>query len=321
MGVAWSIDDAHLDLAEGAVTRHALRTPLVPAPALGRGIWLKLETEQVTGSFKVRGALTRLAALPSDAHRRGVIAASAGNHGLGVAFAARVLGLTARVFVPRGTPHIKREGMVAQGAHVVVTDASGYDATERIARAAAVEEDAVFLSPYDNPWVAAGNGGTVGLEMLGQMPGLMTLVAPVGGGGLMTGLAAARRRLRRPVRLVGVQSEACPAMAESIAQGRAIEVREGSATLAEGLEGGVSPTTFAHVREAVERIDLVSEAAIAEAMRFAWRALGLRVEGSAAVVLAWAQAQAARTEGPVGLVVTGRNVNPEVLARLLRESP
>ncbi len=310
--MAWEITDEHLDLASEVVRAHALRTPLVPAPRLGARVLLKLETEQRTGAFKLRGALAKLASLRDEERAKPIVTASAGNHGLGVAEAAARLGFAAKVYVPKGAPLVKRDGITTRGSHVFVTDASGYDETERIAREAARELGATFISPFDDPWVAAGNGGTVGLEIFEQLGRADVVVAPVGGGGLMAGLAAARRRAgRERTRLVGVQSAACPAMKRSIEEGRAIERMDADGpTLAEGLEGGVSPTTFALVRDAVERIDLVTEDAIRDAMRFAREELGRTVEGSAATVIAWAREHAASEPGEhaIVLVVTGRNV-------------
>jgi len=306
----WTLDDAHLDRALAAVAHNAIRTPLVPAPAFGTRVFLKLETEQHTGSFKVRGALAKLASLDEERRRLPVVAASAGNHGLGVAYAARILGLAARVHVPEGTPLVKRNGMAALGATVVVTPEPGYDAAERAARADAQQTGGTFVSPFDDPHVAAGNGGTLGLEILGAMASLSAVVAPVGGGGLMAGLGAARSRAGKSTRLIGVQSHACPAMARSLEQGAPILEMRGEPTLAEGLEGGVSASTFALVRDAVERIDLVSEEEIAAAMTTARDRMGLVTEGSAATVLAWAIKHLGAEPGtdPVVLVVTGRNV-------------
>jgi threonine dehydratase len=318
---AWEIDETHLSAARALVRRHLLLTPLVPAPSLGRRVFLKLETAQHTGSFKVRGALACIASREGD-RAQPVYAASAGNHGLGVAWAARLLGRNATVFVPKHAPMVKRNGIAGLGARVVVTEHTGYDATERVAREAAEADGAWFLSPWDDPWVAAGNGGTVGLETLEALPDIATIVAPVGGGGLVAGLDAARRELGRHVSFAAVQSEACPSMHRSFAEGRAIETFEGAPTLADGLEGGVSTASFAHVRRAVSAIDLVSEAAIASAMRFARRTLGIVVEGSAATVIAWARDRAEmldRDGAPVVLVVTGKNVDAETLDRVLRE--
>jgi threonine dehydratase len=317
----WSIQPSDIEHALTAVRRHALVTPLVPAPKLGPDVWLKLESEQRTGSFKLRGALAKLASLDDGARARPIVTASAGNHGLGVAEACMRVGFRARIYVSKRTPYVKRDGMTARGAEVIVTDALGYDETERIAREAAERDQATFVSAFDDPLVAAGNGTTVGLEILDALSDIDAIVAPVGGGGLMAGLAAARARTGRDsVRLIGVQSEACPAMKRSIDEGRAILAlsAEGE-TLAEGLEGGVTESTFASVRDAVERIDLVSERDIADAMRFAKTVLGRTVEGSAATVIAWARAhaEALAPRSATVLIVTGRNVDAAVLERVL----
>lgn len=315
---AWRIGAEHLEVARRVVAGHATRTPLVPAPTVHPRLWLKLESHQHTGSFKVRGALTRMSVLTEHERAAGVVAASAGNHGLGVAFAAARLGVRARVFVPAQTPAVKRDGIRELGAEVVVRDEPGYDAAEEAARRDAEATGAVFVSPYDDPWVAAGNGGTVGFEVLEALPRVDAIVCPVGGGGLVCGLAAARAALGRSHALVGVNTQASPGMLRSFEEGRAIEALPPAATLAEGLEGGVRPTTFLLAREAGVRMQAVSEEAIADAMRWARDVLGTPVEGSGAVGLAWVRGALASLpgDGPVVVVVTGRNVDPERLRRL-----
>ncbi|MDH5493744.1 MAG: pyridoxal-phosphate dependent enzyme [Myxococcales bacterium] len=307
----WTIEDRHIEHARRIIATHALRTPRVPATAIDPRLYLKLETAQRTGSFKVRGALSRLAAMDEAERARGAVAASAGNHGLGVAFAAGPLRIPAAVVVPETISPAKLQRLASSGVELIRVE-GGYDDAESRARALAEERGAVFVSPYDDPWVAAGNGATLGEELLAGAH-FERVVAPLGGGGLMTGLAAARDRHRGAlgrVHLIGVQSEACPAYARSIEAGQAVERMRGEPTLAEGLEGGMSQTTFHHVRAAVEGVELVSEAAIAAAMDFARRRLGLVVEGSGAVGLAWALERAGRLpgQGPIAIVVTGGNL-------------
>lgn len=307
------IEAHHLEGARATIARFLSPSPLRRASlgAAGRDVWLKLESEQPTGSFKVRGALARMAMLDDAERARGVIAASAGNHGMGVAWAGRELGVACTVYVPRGVPRVKRDGIAALGARVVVTGHQGYDDTEAEAQRAAATEGAIFVSPYDDPWVAAGNGGTVGLEVLAAMPDCATIVAPVGGGGLIVGLGAARRGGRHPA-IVGVQSEASPAMARSFELGTALERFRGGPTLAEGLEGGVSARIFAAAREVLDGVELVREDEIAEAMRAAREELDLVIEGSAAVALAWMRrptTHPAMATGPTVIVITGRNVD------------
>ena len=316
---AWRIGPEHLDAATRVVAAHATRTPLVPGTSIHPRVWLKLEAHQHTGSFKVRGALTRLASLSPAEKGAGVVTASAGNHGLGVSYAAARLDVRAKVYVPRSTPAVKRDGIGRLGgAEVVVCEHEGYDATEQEAHREAESSGAVFVSPYDDPWVAAGNGGTVGFEILDALPTLDAIVCPVGGGGLICGIAAARETRGRDVGLVGVNTEASPGMLRSFEEGHAVEALPPAETLAEGLEGGVKPTTYLLAREAGVQMAAVSEAEIADAMRFARDVLGTPVEGSGAVGITWARnhADAMPGTGAIVVVVTGRNVDPERLATL-----
>lgn len=299
------------------------RTPLVrSAPLserLGSEVWLKLESLQRTGSFKLRGAAMRLDALDADERRRGVVAASAGNHGQGVALAGRVLGVPVEVVVPERTPRVKRAGMEAHGARVVVAGA-GYDEAEAIARKRAAHRGAVFVSPFDDPLVILGNGGTVAEEILDELPGVGQVVCPVGGGGLVAGLAEALAPLG--IAVLGAQPEANCAMHESLRLGRALLRYEGRPTLAEGCEGGVAERTFEICRDHGVVTATVSEEAIARAMVYAYRVLGLVVEASAAVAIAAVLEGRLRlaARAPTVIVVSGSNVEPELLDRLLKRT-
>ena len=323
MTVGWRIEGHHLEHARRVVSHHAVRTPLRHVPEIHPRLWMKLETVQHTGSFKVRGALSRLASLTPEERDLGVIAASAGNHGMGLAWAGARLCVPVRVVVPRVAPAIKRDGIASLGAELRVVPVDGYDEAEDAAREEARRSGRVYVSPYDDPWVAAGNGGTIGLEVLDELPDTDLIVAPVGGGGLISGLGAAVASCDRDARLIGVQSEACPAMARSLEQGHAMERCSGGPTLAEGLEGGVSASAFANVARVVERVDLVSENEIAEAMRRMRDELGVVAEGSAATTLAWAvrRLEGEAGAGPAVAVVTGSNVDQSVLDRVDSMAP
>jgi threonine dehydratase len=318
MTVGWRIEAHHLEHARRVVSHHAVRTPLRHVPEIHPRLWMKLETVQHTGSFKVRGALSRLASLTPEERDLGVIAASAGNHGMGLAWAGARLCIPVRVVVPRIAPAVKRDGIAALGAELRVVPVDGYDEAEEAAREEARRSGRVYVSPYDDPWVAAGNGGTLGLEVFEELPETSLVVAPVGGGGLMSGLGAAVASCGREIRLIGVQSEACPAMARSLERGQALERCSGEPTLAEGLEGGVSPSAFANVARVVERVDLVSEAEIADAMRRMRDELGVVAEWSAATTFAWATRLLENEPGtgPAVAVVTGSNVDQSVLDRV-----
>ncbi len=287
-------------------------TPLLDAPALGCA--LKLESLQRTGSFKLRGAATRIAAITDEERRRGVIAASAGNHGQGVALAARALGIKARVIVPSTTPRVKREAIAALGAELGVEGAS-YEQAEAHARALAGESGAIFVSPFDDDLVIEGNGRWLGEELLAQRPDTRTVVVPVGGGGLCSGLASVCAP--RGVAVIGVQPATNCAMHDSLVAGRALTTYDGGATRCEGLEGPVAERTFRLVREHGVRVVLVDERAILAAIAFAWRALGLLVEPSAAVGIAALREGLIAPSPSTVVVLTGSNVEPDLVDEAL----
>jgi threonine dehydratase len=297
-------------------------TPLVPAPALGRrtgaDVWLKLENLQRTGSFKLRGAAARIAALALDSRPgpRRVIAASAGNHGLGVALAARAFDVQASVLVSAQAPEFKRAGIAALGARVEVGGAT-YDEAEAVARRRAeADPGLVFVSAFDDDYVIAGNGGLLAREILAQLPDVQSIVVPVGGGGLAGGIGV--EVVPRGIKLLGASPEANCAMRRSIDDGRAYTTYGGGPTLAEGLEGAVSERTFAMARDYFPDIALCSELQIREAIVYAYRTLGIFCEASAAPALAVLLDDAAAIRGRrTVVVVTGGNIEPDLLDQLL----
>jgi threonine dehydratase len=303
--------------------RRLLRvTPLVPAPSLGRrtgaDVWLKLENLQRTGSFKLRGAAARVAALalePTEGPRR-VIAASAGNHGLGVALAARAFDVEATVLVSAQTPEFKRAGIVALGAKVEVGGAT-YDEAEAAARRrAALDAGLVFVSAFDDDYVIAGNGGLLAREILAQLPDVQSIVVPVGGGGLAGGIGV--EVVPRGIKLMGASPAVNCAMRRSLEDGRAYTTYAGGPTLAEGLEGAVSERTFAMARDYFPDIALASELQIREAIVYAYRTLGIVCEASAAPALAVLLDDATPIRGRrTVVVITGGNIEPDLLDQLL----
>jgi threonine dehydratase len=287
-------------------------------PSGATRVWLALEALQVTGSFKVRGALVALDALGPGAH---VVAASAGNHGAAVSYAAKVLGAHATVCVPRSAPLAKRSKIEQHGAELVLVQSDHYDDAEALAKERAITQGRTFLSPYDDENVVLGNGTSLALdivEALGRVPD--RVVTPFGGGGLASGLAWGMAAEGDGRRVWGVQSEASCAMAMSLERGAAVERLEtGGTTLAEGLEGGISADGFARAREAVAGVVVVSEKHIAEAMAWGATALGVGLEGSAATALVPLLEGLPENlrGGDVVAVLTGRNVDPERLARVV----
>jgi len=297
-------------------------TPLVPAPALGRrtgaDVWLKLENLQRTGSFKLRGAAARIAALAreGEGRPRRVVAASAGNHGLGVALASRAFGIEATVLVSGQTPELKRSGIAALGAKVEVAGAT-YDEAEAAARSrAAADPGLVFVSAFDDDHVIAGNGGLLAREILAQLPDVQAIVVPVGGGGLAGGIGV--EVVPRGIKILGASPEANCAMRRSLDEGRAYTTYDGGPTLAEGLEGAVSERTFAMARDYFPDIALCSELQIREAIVYAYRTLGILCEASAAPALAVLLDDAAAIRGRrTVVVVTGGNIEADLLDQLL----
>jgi len=316
---SYDVTPEHVARAAEIVQRWLLRTPLLPSPALaevlGRPVFLKCENQQFTGSFKVRGALTRMSLLEGEQERRGVVAASAGNPGLGVAWSSRSLGQLALVVVPSTVARVKLEGLRAMAVKVRV-HGDCYDEAEVFARQLAEEAEATFVSPFDDPWIMAGNGGTVGMEIMEQLPDVSAVVAPLGGGGLVSGLAAGLD----DVPVVGVNSEASPAMARSLAEGKVHLTYDSAPTIAEGLEGGVSLTSAALCARGLHAVEVVPEALLRRAIRFMVKHHGAVVEGAAAAgVAALLSGKPVPGDGPVCVVVTGRNIDRALLREILRE--
>ena len=305
-------------------------TPLVPAPALGRrtgaDVWLKLESLQRTGSFKLRGAAARLAAIAqtTDASTGGhpgaprprVVAASAGNHGLGVALAARAFGIEATILVSAQTPELKRSGIAALGAAVETAGATYDEAEAEARRRAAADPGLTFVSAFDDDHVIAGNGGLLAREMLAQLPDVEVVVVPVGGGGLAGGIGV--EVVPRGIRILGVSPEVNCAMRRSLDEGRAHTTYQGGLTLAEGLEGAVSERTFGMAQDYFPDIALVSEIAIRRAIVYAYRNLGILCEASAAPALAALLEDPEPIRGRrVVVVISGGNIEPDLLDQLL----
>lgn len=280
----------------------------------GAEIWLKFENLQFTGAFKERGALNRLSALSAAERRRGVIAMSAGNHAQGVAYHARRLAIPATIVMPEATPIVKVENTRSHGAEVVLYGASLEEAAEHAHRLAA-ERGLVFIHPYDDRLVIAGQG-TIALEMLSAVPDLDTLVVPIGGGGLISGMAAAAKAIKPSIRVIGVQSRLWPSMYNAI-KGEHLAMR--GDTLAEGIAVKYpGRLTLAHVRALVDDIVLVDEAALERAVTLLITIEKTVVEGAGAAGLSAVLAQPERFAGSkIGLVLCGGNIDPRLLASVL----
>lgn len=305
------------------VAERARRTPLDPSPGLseisGREVFVKCENLQRTGSFKIRGATAKMTSLGEDDKRRGVVAASAGNHGQGVAWLAREMGIDATIYVPSVIPATKRQAIERFGATVVVSARESYDATEAEALAACEKEGKTWISPYDDPLVMAG-AGTVGCEIFEELDNLDALLIPIGGGGLAVGVAIAAKAMSPATRMVGVNTSASPALYLSRQEGRARLTFQSKPTLAEGLEGGISQRAFELAGQYIDDVLVAEEASLPRAIAEVLRAHHFAIEGSAAVVVA------ALLDGlvdpkleRVGLLLTGGNIDYARLRNIVRE--
>lgn len=300
---------------EGRVRRTPLERSDALSEATGAEVWLKLEGLQRTGSFKVRGALNAVASLSAAERARGLVTASAGNHGLGVAFAARETGARATVFVPESAAETKTRRISRLGAELVRV-AGGYDDAHARAEEHAARAGGVFVHAYSAADVVAGQG-TVALEVARELPDARTLLAPVGGGGLIGGMGTVARALLPGARVVGVQTDQTSAMHASLAAGRLVTPPMGE-TICEGLSGETDQRSLDLATRVVDEVVLVSEAAARRAVRWLFVEEGVVAEGSAAVgVAALLEGVLRPPEGPVVVVLTGSNVDAARLASIL----
>ncbi|MGF1631248.1 MAG: hydroxyectoine utilization dehydratase EutB [Kiloniellaceae bacterium] len=297
------------------------RTPLIPSPSLtarhGAPVQLKCEHHQITGAFKLRGATNAVLSLPPEQRTKGVTAASTGNHGRGLAHAARGAGVRCIVCMSALVPRNKVAAIEALGAEARIVGLSQDDAQVEVDRLVA-EEGMIALPPFDHPDIIAGQG-TLGLEMLEDRPEADTLVVPLSGGGLIAGIAMAAKTLKPGVRIVGVSQQLGPAMHDSLAAGQPVPVEE-LPTLADSLGGGIglkNRHTFAMVRDLVDEVILVNETEIAAAIRHAYAEERQIVEGGAAVGIA-ALLQARRPQwGDTVVLLSGGNIDMDLHRRIV----
>ena len=307
-----------IEAARKALVGQVLRTPMLPAPKFseltGADVFVKYENLQVTNSFKDRGAFVKLSSLSAAERVRGVIAMSAGNHAQAVAYHARRLGIKATIVMPVTTPFVKVEATRAHGADVVL-DGDGVSEAQARAEAIAHERGLVFVHPYDDERIIAGQG-TIALEMLEEVPDLDVLVVPIGGGGLISGNAIAARGARPGIEIIGVECALYPSMRNALKR----ENRPmGGPTLAEGIAvKNVGTLTLPVVRELVSDVLLVDEAHLERAVNLYLTLQKTMAEGAGAAGLAAMLADPARFAGRnVGLILCGGNIDPRILASIM----
>jgi len=297
-------------------------TPLEPSPGLGEvlgvPVWLKLECLQTTGSFKLRGALCRLSRLSEEEKRVGVFTCSAGNHGKGLAYAAKALGVRSTIVVPSSVDESKYRAIVAMGAEVIRSRFPGYDDTEAWAIEEARRTGKTWISAFDDEDIMAGNGGSLALEILEDLPDAASFVLPVGGGGLAAGLSFVVKARDDEAIIVGCNHELSPALALSLKRGLAVTRLPAAATTAGGIEGGIGQKPFEILRTRVDRVALLSEAELFAAVRWTFDSHQYVIEtSSAAPVAACLSGKVGQLRGPAVLVLTGRNLSAATLRTIL----
>ena len=298
--------------ARSRIAPFAQHTPLEWSRELGA--YLKLENLQRTGSFKLRGALNRVLSLSDEEKRRGVVAASAGNHAQGVAFGCARVGVSALIVMPEATPRTKVEATRSYGVEIELFGAT-YDDAEAKARRIERESGRVFISPYNDPLIIAGQG-TVALEILEDLPDVAQVLVPVGGGGLISGVGVALKAVNPAIRVIGVTSRATPAMYNHLKGERLPQLP----TIAEGLSGEVEPgaITLDLAPQVTDDVLLVEEDDIRAAIAWLVEAHHLIAEGSGAVGIAALRARPDLASiGPTVAIVTGGNLDIEELRRLI----
>jgi threonine dehydratase len=315
--VAPLVDLAAIRAAAGTLRGVAVRTPLVGFGPPSERMLLKAESLQPIGAFKIRGAYVAVAGLDAEARARGVITYSSGNHGQGVARAARLLSSPAVVVMPSDAPAIKRARVEADGAKVVIVGTASEE-RQRVAESIAADRGLSIIPPYDDDRIIAGQG-TVGLEIAEDLPDVALVLVPIGGGGLAAGTATAIKALRPAARVVGVEPEMAADARDSLARGTIVrwDAERVSRTIADGTRTqsiGVRP--FAHLRAALDDVVTVSEADIVAGVRLAAERSRLVVEPSGALTIAALAFHPAAighdpARGPTVAIVSGGNVDPD----------
>ena len=321
MSTEHAVSTTDIFAARARLGTHVRRTPMVSSPSLGvhtaGDVYLKLENQQQTGSFKLRGATNAVANLTPEQRAGGVVTVSTGNHGRGLAFAAREAGVRCIVCMSSLVPQNKIDGIRAQGAEVRIVGDMQDDAEAEVDRLIA-EDGMTPLPPFDHPHIIAGQG-TLGLEMIEQCPDARTFVVPMSGGGLISGVATALKSISPDIQIIGVSMERGPAMFESLRAGKPVPIAE-EPTLADALGGGIgldNAHTFELVRDLVDDIVLVSELQIAEGVRHAYWEERQIVEGSGAVGIAAMMRDKIAPPGPIVVVVSGGNIDMALHHRII----
>ncbi|MCB9437947.1 MAG: threonine/serine dehydratase [Anaerolineales bacterium] len=301
--------------AQSRIKPYLHPTLLEPSVTLGAGVYFKLENTNLTHAFKIRGALNAILAQADIARERGIIAASAGNHAVGVAYAAQLADATATLVMPRQTPQRKVEGARRLGATIVLYG-DIYDEAEIHARELEQREGTLFVSPYNDPYVIAGQG-TISLELLETIPSISRILVPTSGGGLLAGVATAAKLINPAIEVIGVQSVATPAMYNAFYGTDHSQLD----TIADGLAGKIEEgsITVPLCRQYTDRIVLVEEQAIHESIRWVFRQHGWAIEGAAAVGVAALLTGQIEPQAGTVVIISGGNIDVEKFLHVMAE--
>lgn len=296
------------------------KTPLIHSQYLssycGGLVYLKLENQQITNSFKIRGALNRMSKLSPDERSRGVVTASSGNHAQAVARVAELMNISARIFVPKNTSKTKLEKINKYNVEIMLY--GDYDEVETKAREVAAKEELTYVSPYNDEGIIAGQG-TVGLEILEDLPNVEIIIVAVGGGGLISGIAIAAKSINPNIKVIGVQSKAAPTVHESLKAGKIVWVKEGE-SFAEGLLGGIEQEaiTFGMIRKYVDDLIVVKEETIKNAIKLLWENEKQVTEGAGAIAIAPILENHDKFKGKtVVSVISGGNIEENLFQKIV----
>lgn len=303
---------------DGKIRRTPVEQSRKLSEILGVPVWLKLECLQLTGSFKIRGAMFRLSQLTESEKSVGVATCSAGNHGKAMALSAKQLGVTVTVYTPSNVNSTKYDGMIALGARVVRTPYEGFDDAEAFARQQVQQTGQLYISAFDDPYIMAGNGGTLAAEVIEDVPDARTFIVPVGGGGLSAGFAYYAKERLSDACIVGCQHIESPSLKLSLQSGQAVTRMPAVSTLAGGVEGGVGKSTFEVLKTRTDRVALLNEKEILAATVWMLDNHQYLVEPTSAVtVAACLNGHVGKPKSPTAVVLSGRNVDIGTIKALL----
>ncbi len=316
------IDIKEIVRAKELIDPYIKKTPLIKSEffstLFNSEIYLKLENKQLTNSFKIRGAFNKLLNLTKEESIKGIITASSGNHAQAIAISAKELNISAKIIVPKTTPKIKLDKIKKFDVELVL-HGENYDEAENEALLLAYSEGRTYVSAYNDKWIIAGQG-TIGLEILDELPKVDEVLVPVGGGGLISGIAIAIKNSDKKKRITGIQTAACPAMYESLKAGKIVDV-DMKESIADGMYGGIEKEsmTFDIIKEFVDEIVVVEEETIKDALALLWRKEKLITEGSAAAAIA---PLIETTEKFVGkkivCIISGGNIEDDLFYEIIK---